>query len=595
MGLWEWDVVKDLIFFDEGIADLYELTTKELKITANDWFALIHPDDINKVKKYMIEVQKKAENIDSLFRIITASKKIKFIRTQAYNIKDKNHQVVAFVGLNRDVTTEQEMKINFNKSKVFLEKIMDAIPDPVIVKDLNHNWIFGNKKLEQFVGQPKAIFIGKTDHDFFSKDVADSHWKTDDEVLKSNLSSEIEETVVINGAILQISIKKTPAVLNDKETIVVGIVRDVTEKHQANSQIRLMGSLIDSSGDIFAFTNYLGIPQYLNKTAAALLNKNSEKNQILMLLSESDQKLFVEQILPKIKDNKSWQGEINIKHPKTHEVIPFLAHFFSVRTGSADEDIYYACSASDLRALKKIQSSLIAQSKMAALGEMAAEIAHEINNPLAIIQGKAQLLLEKFKSGVVDLEKCKIGLGQIEVNSIRIKKIIDSSRAIARKSEKDPFELVSIKTVVQEAVEICRERFFNKNIDLEIAMAAAISDGDMIRMRVSEIIQVLVNLLNNSFDAVKSQVRNPWVKVTISKEQDGFEIEVIDSGKKIPQEIADRMMEPFFTTKGAGEGTGLGLSLSKQIAENHSADFYYDPKSSVTRFVLALKKNQLPS
>lgn len=114
-----------------------------------------------------------------------------------------------------------------------------------------------------------------------------------------------------------------------------------------------------------------------------------------------------------------------------------------------------------------------------------------------------------------------------------------------------------------------------------------ISELDRTRARQTEIVQVLVNLLNNAFDAIQGQSQG-WARIGIISEDGHFLIEVVDSGLKISREVAEHMMEPFFATKLMGQGTGLGLSVSRQFIENHQSQLVYDFGYSNTRFYFKL-------
>ena len=539
MGLWFWNFQNDTVTVDQGINRLYEFEPTQEKISSSRWYEIIHPDDIDAVKKFISQSKIEDVKANALFRIILNKKKIKYIRFRVCQVRDETGEIIALSGVSWDAT-EESVTINKQRNnKVFLENIMDSIPDPVFVK-----------------GHP------------------------------------VENEEIMNradGSVRDILIKKTPAYLNDHEKISVGVVRDITEKNKQDFQYRLMVSLIDSSGDLFGFTDKTGVPIYINKTVRDLFGIAPGEKKVFKNFVPKNTNLLKDEILPRLRNLETWQGEVDFTNLNNGEEMPIWVHAFAVHSGLGPDDIYYAYSGSDLRKVKKAQRSLVAQSKMAALGEMAAEIAHEINNPLAIVQGKSLLLHERIKSGNGNVANSLKSLEQIEVNCLRIKKIIDSSKAFSRKSEKDPFESISLLKVVDEASQICRERFQKKNLDYSIEIDPKIIYTDLVDVRSSELIQVLVNLLNNSFDAIKNQA-NGWVKLAVSSLDFDYQIEVTDSGEKIPQEIADRMMEPFFTTKPTGEGTGLGLSLSKQIVEGHAGIFFFDSKSSVTRFVLILKK-----
>lgn len=238
----------------------------------------------------------------------------------------------------------------------------------------------------------------------------------------------------------------------------------------------------------------------------------------------------------------------------------------------------------DITDLKQMQAALLVQTKMASLGEMAAGIAHEINNPLSIIRGRALLLKEK----TTDI-KIHADLDIIEQNCIRIEKIVRSLKSVSRNSSNDSFEEVAVLSLVEEAFVIAIERFRERGLKLDIVVDGKISEFDRTRARSAEIVQVLVNLLNNAYDAIHDQTQG-WARVGVITEDGNFLIEVVDSGPKISPEVAERMMEPFFTTKSSGKGTGLGLSVSKQFIENHQSKLIYDFRNPNTRIYFKLVK-----
>lgn len=312
--------------------------------------------------------------------------------------------------------------------------------------------------------------------------------------------------------------------------------------------------------------------QQMKDYIANVLNGNQDINTLMRVRTKSGKLKYVRSQAYKVENNNKIKSFVGITWDVMHESTLRLEY-------SAD--------------LKKIQNSLVEQSKMASLGEMAAEIGHEINNPLMIIQGKTQLLLDKIDKQLMDTPGCKKALESIELNCLRIDKIIKSMRSISRKSDKDPFEAVSIFKLIEEVVEISQERFKKKKLKLIISKDDVIDYTFLVMVRPSEIVQVLVNLLNNSYDAICKQDQG-WARINLnfSKASDVFHVEVTDSGAKISEEVAQKMMEPFFTTKLSGKGTGLGLSVSKQIIKAHNGDLYYDSTLGNTHFVFTLPRAQ---
>lgn len=227
-------------------------------------------------------------------------------------------------------------------------------------------------------------------------------------------------------------------------------------------------------------------------------------------------------------------------------------------------------------------------SKMSSLGEMSAGIAHEINNPLAIIMGKTDAIRAASEAGELDQATLDRHTRVIEKTTARIAKIVRGLRTFSRESDNDPFEPVSVSELLDDTLSLCRARFASNSIELEV------SDVDpriTIECRAVQVSQVLLNLLNNAYDAIENApVR--WVKVDVSEADDKVEFRITDSGSGIPKSVRDRIMQPFFTTKEIGRGTGLGLSISLGIAQTHGGRLTLDEACANTRFVFALPRMQ---
>lgn len=235
------------------------------------------------------------------------------------------------------------------------------------------------------------------------------------------------------------------------------------------------------------------------------------------------------------------------------------------------------------------QAKLVHKTKLASLGEMAASIAHEINNPLTIINGNVGLL-RRILSHIPEgrLPKANQYLESIEKTVHRIDKIIRGLKALSRDGFNDPYETVDLTTSIINANSLNREKFIYHGIELRQSLPAA---GALIECRSVQIEQVIINLLSNSFDAVRD-LPQKWVDIAVFDEGDSWVIRITDSGQGIPENLQEKVMQPFFTTKEIHQGTGLGLSISKAIAEEHGGSLELDPIAKNTCFVLTLPKKQ---
>lgn len=233
------------------------------------------------------------------------------------------------------------------------------------------------------------------------------------------------------------------------------------------------------------------------------------------------------------------------------------------------------------------QASLVAHAKMATLGEMSSAIAHEINNPLMIILNTAERLRLKINK-TESLPEMKTEVSnetyRIENTVERIAKIIRGLRAFSRNAGHDPKISCEIHQIINESLDLCRQKLKQENIQLRLNLPLK---PLYFRGRPSQISQVLLNLINNSIDAIKS-TDSPWIELQLSQDQEMICLKLIDSGHGIANDVAEKMMEPFFTTKEIGKGTGLGLSIAKGLIEDHDGQISLDKMSRNTCFVISL-------
>ena len=219
----------------------------------------------------------------------------------------------------------------------------------------------------------------------------------------------------------------------------------------------------------------------------------------------------------------------------------------------------------NLRKLEMEYQNQLHVQKMSSLGEMASGIAHEINNPLSIISLKTSLIRKTLTHRLPEADPVFTNIDKISTTIERIAKIIRALRSYSRDAAHDPFESVDVEQVIDETLELCRQRFINAGIQLELKIEGSLR----VLCRPGELSQVILNLLNNAYDAV-SGTKNATVEIK-SRMVNATQVEILieDNGMGIPEAIEDKIFQPFFTTKEVGKGTGLGLSLSRGIVESH--------------------------
>lgn len=228
-----------------------------------------------------------------------------------------------------------------------------------------------------------------------------------------------------------------------------------------------------------------------------------------------------------------------------------------------------------LERIKSIQSS-----KLASLGEISASIAHEINNPLAIVSGIAQL----FPKIIHDPEKLISRTEQLNKAVLRIATIIQGLKKYSRRSSNDNKSEHEFSSIIEDAISLCSLK--SKRHDVTLTME--IRSRGLIFCDAVEIEQVLINLISNAIDAVKNfDLR----RVNIQVFDEGFNIiSRVSNNGTIPDNIRKKIFEAFFTTKPMGEGTGLGLSISRDIITNHQGLLTLLNDETTTCFEIKLPK-----
>jgi len=229
--------------------------------------------------------------------------------------------------------------------------------------------------------------------------------------------------------------------------------------------------------------------------------------------------------------------------------------------------------------LKLTQSQLVQTGKLASIGELAAGVAHELNQPLMVVRGTAQLLIRQIKKGKIDAEAISKQLDPIDRNTKRMMNIINHLRAFSRQSKAE-FYAVDVNGVIEESFLMVGEQLRLRNI-------AVITNLDpelpKVKGDTNQLEQVILNLITNARDAITGKnedesdadpLEESIQIVTRKIDSDGkyIGVDVRDTGTGIKKKDLDSIFDPFYSTKEVGKGTGLGLSISYGIINEHKGN-----------------------
>jgi signal transduction histidine kinase len=226
----------------------------------------------------------------------------------------------------------------------------------------------------------------------------------------------------------------------------------------------------------------------------------------------------------------------------------------------------YEIISRDITGRKSFEDRLINMEKLASVGTLAAGVAHEINNPIAVILGFTEHLIDQ----TVDLPEIQETLKIVEEEGLKCKKIVENLMTFARAPEKTE-KFSDIKSTLEKMLAVVQNTLLTKKIRLETNLTP---DLPRVAGDPRELQQVFINLINNAMDAMRG---GGVLTVNSRLSRDGKRvcIEFHDTGNGIPKEAQGRIFDPFFTTKRTGEGTGLGLSMSYGIVSKYGGTIVF--------------------
>lgn len=232
------------------------------------------------------------------------------------------------------------------------------------------------------------------------------------------------------------------------------------------------------------------------------------------------------------------------------------------------------------REVISLNEKMAAASQFLFLGKMASGIAHEVNNPLAIING----VVGRIKRGS-DPDDLKLheGLNKIETMVSRISKVTQGLLYFSKDSGGEALETVDLRKVVQDIHALTSERLKNSNVEFQLGVP---DEPCHVSLQAGQVRLALVEVLDNAIDAVKD-CEQPKIELTIARAEDRVMVSIADNGRGISPEIIHEIMQPFFTTKEVNQGMGLGLSVAQGIVRRNKGEIQIQSVPSLTTVLMS--------
>ena len=567
IGLWEFDLSTQTLNCSDEIYSIFELDKTKFNPTYENFFNLVHPDDKQVIRDIYINSLQTKKKFKIIHRLLMPDERIKYVEQSGNTIFDEKGNPLVSSGTVQDITELSMAKIESESEHNKLKAILGNIPDLLWIKDVGGVYITCNKRFEEFFGAKDEDIINKTDYDFVDKELADFFRNNDIKAMNSEKPlSNFEEIIFANGHKEYLQTTKSKVIDSNGNIIgILGLGRDLTKLRDKELELleqqEELQSIYNTTKDGLAIidikTNFIKV----NKAYCDITGLSQEE-----LLQTSCFALSDPEDIERVK------GIFNEFLEKG-----FIDSFEKICI-IKDRRINVALSAAwmpdkknILLNMKDITKNKIfdEQSKLAAMGEMIGNIAHQWRQPLSVISTISSGI--KVRSEYEQLENYDIvsDMNIIMEQAQYLSQTIDDFRNFIKNTNE--VQSLSIKSTIEKTLSILHSAMVNNYI----TVITDLKDDMRIDGYENELIQSFINIINNSKDAIKEHLKDndeKFIFITTSKENSKLTMTIKDNGGGIPHDIINRIFEPYFTTKDRKVGTGIGLSMSyKMLVQRHNA------------------------
>jgi PAS domain S-box-containing protein len=476
---------------------------------------------------------------------------------------------------------EPGMKIEDDIAKEFLDNILSSMQGGLFTIDKDARITSFNRAAEKITGFKKEEVLNKKCYTVLRSNICKSKCRLK-RTLETGESMFNHEAIIRDKTGKEIPINVTTSALRSSDNEIIGaleIFRDLTERKELWDQLReerdKAQQYLSVARVIIVALDLKGRITLINKMGCEVLGY--EENEILgnnwfdfyvpERLREEVNILYQKLIAGQVQPTEYYENPI-LTRSGEERIIAWHNTTLKDKTGQI---IGTLSSGEDITERKLTEAELLRSEKLASVGQLAAGVAHEVNNPLAGILVYIKLLLKKYKQNKLQTEDTEKQLEKIGKETERCSRIIKNLLDFSRQTEVK-LRPVDINKVIEATFEIIGHQISLDNIKTEEKLCPSLP---LIKVDFDQIQQALMNIMLNAAQAMPdggdltittSVAKGVKIGNTI---RDAVRIDISDTGVGIPNENLDKLFTPFFTTKEKGKGIGLGLSVVHGIIERH--------------------------
>ena len=581
------DVEGRFQFVSPSYCEVFGKTQEEL--LGKEFMPLVHEDDRESTAKEMEKLFQPPYTCYIEQRAMTKDG-WKWLAWMDTAVLDENKNIAAIIGVGRDITERKKAENELKESENRLNVIFESAPDSYYLNDFEGMFIDGNRAAEELLGYPREELIGKNfvDAGILSMDGAEKALKVLAENINGKSTGPDEYTLRRkDGTKVDVEILAHPVKIGD-ENMVLGIARNITGRKQAEKALRdsedryrqifniapagiyevdfRTGKLVSVNDAVCEYSGY---------TKDELLSMNG-----IDLLTEESQEKYLNRISEVLSGN-SVSGSVDYEMMKKDGSVIWAS--INHRFLYEGENIVGATViVQDITQQKEIESQLRQARKMESIGTLTGGIAHDFNNILGIIVGNTELALYDLP----EWNPAHSYLERIKKASLRATNIVKQLLNFSRKTSQE-LQPVEIAVVIRDVL-----KFLRPTIPTTMDIQQDIQSTDeTILADPTQINQIMMNLCINASQAMEQTGGNLTIsveKVILDdnsakgypdlKSGKHVKVTVSDTGPGIDPENIDRVFDPYFTTKEAGKGSGMGLAVVLGIVKNHNGAISVDSK-----------------
>jgi PAS domain S-box-containing protein len=561
-GIFIFDHLENIIDVNSMACQMLDFTREEfLRLSMRD---LIPADEYDAANSHFSELLA-GKAVISEKRMLRKDGTLISVEMSTKMLEDGRLQTIV-----RDITDRKRTEEALRKSEARFRAIFETAQDSIFIKDRALRYVHVNPAMEKLFGLPFSKLIKRTDEDLFGEEAGKHIVEIDSQVLSGEIIEE-EHTKPVKGVPITFHVIKVPIRDSSGEIIgLCGIARDITERKEAekalqDSKAKYAAIVEGFDGFIYICSENYDI-EFMNERLIERTGYNAIGQRCYKTLHGLDK------ICQWCENEKIIRGEVvrrEIRDSKDNRWYYIVNTPIHNQNGS----ISRMTMIQDITEKKENEIRLIMTERLAALGQMAFGIAHEINNPLATIAACAEGLLNRLKKGRYNPELFEGYLRIMDEEVIRCKSITTSMLSFVRKTTYEK-KYININYTIDKTLELIsfQGRFKEVNVirNYKGELVVYASEG--------ELRQVFLIFIVNALDAMEDRgtltIETGIIPPTIEKGGEGgmVFIKIGDTGLGISPELIDRIFDPFFTTKSEKGGIGLGLSIAKKMITDNNGN-----------------------